>query len=151
MALTPDQLTREYYSNLGYSVTKVEGWKIYPELRRCDFLGIYDYLAFNDHEILAIQTTTKSNMSSRRKKMLTAKSFARWTKGNRRSILIVWHKERGRWKETVEELYMKNWDAMQAKIAEENNKVDTDSDLYKMLFPNGTAVPTTKDKDADRM
>jgi len=62
---TPDSLTKAHYTALGYTIVKVEGWGLYPEIQRTDFLGIYDYLAFNDAgEIIAIQTTTKHNMSA---------------------------------------------------------------------------------------
>lgn len=144
MPLTPDQLTRKYYSERGFHITKVEGWKIHPELRRCDFLGIYDFLAFNDKCIIAVQTTTKTNRTSRRHKMLQSKGFSWWTSGeNRRSALLTWHKERGKWMPTDEELTMDHWNEYQKKMQEENSKIDTESELYKMLFPAGSAVPTT--------
>ena len=152
MALTPDQLTQRYYHERGYHITKVEGWGFYPDIHRTDFLGIYDFLAFNDDEIIAVQTTTKSNRSSRWHKMLKSKSFAWWTKGKgRRSVLLTWYKEKGKWMPKYEELTMKDWDAYQQKLQEEMNKIDTESDLYKMLFPEGTAVPTTTDKEANTM
>lgn len=145
MPFTTDQLTRKYYADLGYHVAKVESWKVHPELRRADFLGIYDYLAFNDEETIAVQTTSKTNRSSHWHKMLKASSFSRWTqlKAKRRSELITWEKVRGRWVPTIEKLVMEDWQKYQAKISEQNNKIDTESPLYKMLFPDGTAVPNT--------
>lgn len=143
MPLSPDKLTQRYYQERGYHITKVEGWGFYPDIHRTDFLGIYDFLAFNDHEIIAVQTTTKPNRSSRFKKMMKSRSFASWTKGNRRSALLTWAKVKGKWQPFYEELTMEHWNKYQAELAEEMNKVDTDSELYKMLFPEGTAVPST--------
>lgn len=145
MALTPDQLTQRYYHERGYHIVKVESWKVHPELRRADFLGIYDYLAFNDTDpcLYAIQTTTKAHHPDRRRKMLKSRSFSWWTKGTRRSILLTWYKEKGKWMPKEEELTMDDWNKYQAELAEEMNKIDTESELYKMLFPEGTAVPST--------
>lgn len=144
MSLTPDQLTREEYSSRGYHVIKVEGWGMYPDIHRTDFLGIYDYLAFNDAgEMIAIQTTTKANALARRKKMLSKKSFSWWTQGGRRSIINGWYKKHGRWALQEEELTMKDWQKHQDKEAEKNSHIDTTSALYKELFPNGHELPTS--------
>lgn len=138
MALTPDQLTREEYSSRGYHIVKVEGWGFYPDIHRTDFLGIYDYLAFNDAgEMIAIQTTTKGNALARRKKMLSRQSFSWWTQGGRRSILHGWYKKSGKWVLQEEELTMEDWNKWQAAEKEKNSHIDTESALYKELFPNG--------------
>lgn len=114
---------------------KVETWGVYPKLHRQDFLGIFDYLAFNDAgEMIAIQTTTKPNVSTRRKKMLMASSFAKWTRGGRKSLLHGWYKERGQWRCHEEELTLKDWEAFQKK--EKEREIDTNTDFYKSLFPN---------------
>ncbi len=115
---------------------------MYPEIHRKDFLGIYDYLAFDDDdkEMFAIQTTTKGNMGARRKKMLAKATFAWWTKGRRKSILHGWYQERGKWKVMEEELTMNDWNKWQAEEKERNSHIDTNSALYKQLFPNGHGV-----------
>lgn len=138
MALTPDKLTQERYRGLGYHVIKVEMWGLYPEPHRADFLGIYDYLAFNDDgEMIAIQTTTKPNVSTRRKKMLSAKTFSWWTKAGRRSVLHGWYKEKGRWKLYEEELTLRQWEDFQAVAKKEQSTINKNSPLFKELFPNG--------------
>jgi len=138
MALTPDNLTRQYFIDKGYHVSKVEGWRIQPNIRRADFLGIYDYLAFNEEEEIAIQTTTKANISTRRKKMLTAKTFEWWTSGKtRRSLLHGWYKESGMWCVKEEELTMEDWHKRQKEIRQEEQFVDVNSPLYKELMGDG--------------
>lgn len=142
MAKTPDSLTKELYRDKGFHVIKVELWGLHPEPHRTDFLGIYDYLAFdnNDEAIFAIQTTTKQNMSARRRKMLDSKSFEWWTHGHRRSILHGWeciNKQRGLWKLHEEELTLKDWEKYQAAKKERESQIDENSPLFKELFPNG--------------
>lgn len=141
MAKTPDNLTQAEYRGRGYHVIKVEQWGMHPELHRTDFLGIFDYLVFNDAgEMIAIQTTTKHNMSERRKKMLSSVAFSWWTKGGRRAILHGWeciNKQRGIWKLHEEELTMDDWNTFQAKKKEIESTVDKKSPLYRELFPNG--------------
>lgn len=138
MAFSTDKLTQQEYRDRGYHVIKVETWGLHPRPHRADFLGIYDYLAFNDDgEMIAIQTTTKSELSRRRKKMLSDKSFSWWTKGGRRSILHGWYKEKGKWKLHEEELTMDDWNKFQAKKKEIESQIDENSPLFKELFPDG--------------
>ena len=134
----PDKRTRQMYNDLGYHVIKVEAFIYIPgaeQQHRRDFLGIYDYIAMNDREIIAIQTTTKPNALARRKKMLKAKAFSWWTQGGRRSILHGWYKNKSnRWVVQKEELTMKDWHEYQAKIKKEMDSVDyKESALYKEL------------------
>lgn len=142
MSKTPDSLTQKEYRDKGYHVIKVEQWGLHPAPHRVDFLGIYDYLAFNNEDaaIFAIQTTTKGNMNARRKKMLNDKSFEWWTQGHRRSLLHGWEcvsKARGIWKLHEVELTMDDWNTFQAKKKAEESVIDKESELYKQLFPNG--------------
>lgn len=148
MSKTPDSLTQEHYRALGYHVIKVEQWGLHPSPHRVDFLGIYDYLVFNDAgEMIAVQTTTKHNANARRKKMLSDKSFEWWTQGGRRSILNGWEcisKPRGIWKLHETELTLEDWKTFQTEKKAKEDVLDTNSALYKELFPNGhgTVVPT---------
>lgn len=142
---TPDYLTQAEYRAKGFHVIKVEQWGLHPEPHRVDFLGIYDYLAFDDADtaIFAIQTTTKHNMNARRKKMLSDKSFAWWTRGHRRSLLHGWecvNKARGIWVLHEVELTMDDWNKFQDAKKEMESHINTESPLYKELFPNGHDV-----------
>lgn len=152
MTKTPDSLTQAYYREKGFHVIKVESWGLYPDIHRADFLGIYDYLAFDDSDtfLFAIQTTTKHNMNARRKKMLANISFGWWTHGRRRSILHGWectNQARGTWVLHEEELMLSDWEKVQAEKKRRETTLNTNTDLYKQLFPNGheagSAVPLT--------
>lgn len=124
---------------------------MHPSIHRVDFLGIYDFLALNDEETIAVQTTSKSNHSSRRHKMLHSKSFSWWTKprAHRRSILVTWYKEKGLWKPREEELTMADWEKYQADEKERLSHIDTTTPLYKTLFPNGHLSTKEHQDDAD--
>jgi len=134
----PDKRTRQMYNDLGYHVVKVEAFLYIPGMaqqHRRDFLGIFDYLAFNNKEIIGIQTTTKNNMGARRKKMLSSKSFSWWTNGGRRSILHGWFKNKSnRWDVEEEELTMDEWTAFQERTRKECKDANhKESALYKEL------------------
>ena len=141
MAQTPDNLTQNHYRDLGYHCIKVEKWGLHPEPHREDFLGIYDYLAFNDDgEMIAIQTTTKHNMEARRKKMLAKTTFSWWTKGGRRSILHGWYRRKGKngkevggWLLEEKEFTMKDWTTYRTE-QEAKNALDKTSPLYRELI-----------------
>lgn len=138
MAKTPDILTQTEYRSRGYHVIKVEQWGLHPAPHRVDFLGIFDYLAFNDAgEMIAIQTTTKHNMAARRKKMLDSVSFSWWTRGGRRAILNGWEFKGNRWHLHEMELTIHDWNEAQRKKKEIESQVDENSPLFKELFPNG--------------
>lgn len=135
---TPDTLTQAEYRGRGYHVIKVEQWGLHPHPHRVDFLGIFDYLAFNNAgEMIAIQTTTKTNVSARRKKMLNDISFEWWTQGGRRSIIHGWYKKSGKWALHEEELTLAHWHEFQAKKRKEESIVHKNTALYKELFPDG--------------
>jgi hypothetical protein len=52
-----------------------------------------------DHDtVVAVQVTSKSNMSARRRKIREAQSAALWLESPHRKILLHgWHKVKGRW------------------------------------------------------
>lgn len=135
MAETPDSLTKAEFTKRGYRIVKVEKWGLHPHIHREDFLGIYDYMAFNDSDdfIFCIQTTTRAHLSDRRKKMLSHTSFDWWTKGRRRSLLHGWYKKNGRWALQEEELTMDDWREFQANKDKNVKYSKKDLELFKML------------------
>ena len=53
----------------------VEHWNPHARIRQ-DLFGIIDVLAVGERGVLAVQTTSRSNMSSRRRKMLDSQHLA---------------------------------------------------------------------------
>ena len=70
MAKCPaDALTRKHLEKEGYLVDKVESYNAFTK-RRKDLYHFLDFVALHPHKmgVLGIQTTTKSNLSTRVKK-----------------------------------------------------------------------------------
>ena len=122
--------------NRGYHCVKVEHYQWFPgikEPRKKDFLGFADYIAWNEEETVLVQTTSKSNHSTRRNKILDKEFFIKWMKNPAHKVLVQsWYKESGEWvckdeymtiemaedfaakkkeKEDKETAHMKNWTA----------------------------------------
>lgn len=143
MSLTPDNLTKRDFQERGYHIVKAEQYVYIPGRtvqHKKDFLGIYDYIAFNDEDTIAIQTTVKGEFSRRRKKMLSSQSFKNWTSANakRRSILQGWYKEKGLWYTREEELTIKDWEEHQKELRKGDAELEklSKDELYQRLFPN---------------
>ena len=71
MAVSHNGRVLKLYRDLGYIVQVVERWDAYTQ-RKYDLFGIIDILAVGNGETVAIQVTSRSNMSSRRRKIREA-------------------------------------------------------------------------------
>jgi hypothetical protein len=65
---SPTQLSLAKLREEGYTVAVVEHWNSFARIRQ-DLFGFIDLLALKGKEVLAVQTTTASNMSARVKKI----------------------------------------------------------------------------------
>jgi hypothetical protein len=65
---SPTQLSLAKLREEGYTVAVVEHWNAFARIRQ-DLFGFIDLLALKGKEVLAVQTTTASNMSARVKKI----------------------------------------------------------------------------------
>lgn len=70
MAASPTQRSMEYLRAHGYLVAVVEKYNYHAKVTQ-DLFGVIDILAIRKDETLAIQTTSGSNLASRRKKVLS--------------------------------------------------------------------------------
>ncbi len=74
----------------GWDADKAEHW-FHPEGaefgRRKDLFGFCDIVAISDWEVIAIQATSRANMSSRRHKLLSIGAALRWAKI---SSVLLW-------------------------------------------------------------
>jgi hypothetical protein len=64
LATSPTQLSLKLLRDQGYTVAIVEHWNSFARIRQ-DLFGFIDILALKGKEVLAIQTTTATNMSAR--------------------------------------------------------------------------------------
>ena len=65
---SPTSRTLEVLREQGYTVAIVEKWNPHARIRQ-DLFGFIDILAIKGKEVLAVQTTTTTNMNARIKKI----------------------------------------------------------------------------------
>lgn len=68
MSESPTTRSLELLRKDGYHVEVVEKWNSFTKTRK-DLWGFIDLLAIKQNEVLAVQVTSASNMSARRKKI----------------------------------------------------------------------------------
>ncbi len=68
LATSPTQLSLKKLREEGYTVQVVEYWNSFARIR-IDLFGFIDIIALKGKEVLAVQTTSASNMSARCKKI----------------------------------------------------------------------------------
>lgn len=143
-----DKWTKEYFGKEGCGFHWSKGEKYIflggkAGYVKRDFLSIFDHIFWGQCKKadpmgffkvgewydVAVQTTSKGQRTTRRKKMLSAGTFPWWTEHpHKQSFLQCWDKK-GVY--TLEEFTMDDWNAYQK---ENQNKIDTESPLYKELF-----------------
>jgi len=85
------------YESKGYKCDIVESYNSFSR-RKKDLFGIFDIVAIGNGETLGIQLTSKSNMSSRIKKITDSDFFTEIVRSGWRIIVIGWYKkENGRY------------------------------------------------------
>lgn len=79
-------------------VQKVETWNPFAR-RRNDLFECWDILAIRDGETIAIQTTSRANVSSRIRKITEAESTPHLRKAGWKLVIWGWDKDPdGRWR-----------------------------------------------------
>jgi hypothetical protein len=86
----------------GLTVAIVEKWNPHARIRQ-DLFGIIDLLGVGLGGTVAVQTTSASNMSTRRKKMAASETLPKILAAGWRVELHGWQKVKGRWKVKREE------------------------------------------------
>ena len=94
-----DKLTREYLKAGGYVVDKAESYNAIIK-RKKDLFGFIDYMAIHPIKktILAVQTTSKSNLSTRIKKAEGLPAYWHWLRTGSKVAFHGWYKEAGMWR-----------------------------------------------------
>lgn len=85
--------TKQYLESQGYVVEKTERWNAFSRTRN-DLFGFGDYLAIKPNEIVAVQSTSTSNFSARKKKILGLPSSSQWLAAGGKILLIGWSKNK---------------------------------------------------------
>ena len=89
--MTPSQRTVAHLRKLGYQTANVESFNYFTK-RKKDLFGVIDILAIGNGETLAVQVTSKSNMSSRIKKIEESEALPEMLRSNWRVIVHGWSK-----------------------------------------------------------
>ena len=95
--------SKKYLEAQGYTVEIVEHYNYFTK-RRHDLFGIFDLLAIRPNETLAVQVTSRGNMSSRRNKMADSDKIGEVRDANWRIELHGWDKFKGKYRIKVEDL-----------------------------------------------
>lgn len=85
--------SRKLLESQGYTVATVEHYNAYTK-RKNDLYGCIDLLAIGNEETLAIQVTSKSNMSARIKKIENAEALPVMLRSKWRVIVHGWWKNK---------------------------------------------------------
>lgn len=100
-ASSPTQRSLKQLRERGLVCEVVEHWNQWSR-RRQDLFGVFDILGIGPGLILAVQTTTKANLSARRKKMLAEPNVRSWLEAGGKIELHGWFKQGRRWQVKVE-------------------------------------------------
>lgn len=88
--MSPTQRSKAYLERVGYSVAVVERWNQWCRVRQ-DLWGFADLLAVQPGvPMLLVQTTTASNASKRRAKILANAHALRWVQAGGEVVLHAW-------------------------------------------------------------
>jgi hypothetical protein len=93
---SPTQRTLRHLREAGYPLVQVvERWNPYARVRQ-DLFGVIDVLAVGP-DILAVQTTSGSNVSARVKKITESEALPILRKAGIRVLVHGWKKSKGHW------------------------------------------------------
>jgi radical SAM superfamily enzyme YgiQ (UPF0313 family) len=91
--MTPSQRSVKHLKDCGYVVATVEHYNYFTK-RRHDLFGCIDLLAIGNGETLAVQVTSRSNMSSRIKKIEESEALPEMLRSGWRVIVHGWAKNK---------------------------------------------------------
>ena len=97
MSLSPTELTLREMRGREYFCWIVEHWNSFMHKRQ-DLWGIVDVLCLGENEVIGVQTTSRSNMSARIKKIADHESTPFIRKAGVRLLVHGWAKNKSnRW------------------------------------------------------
>lgn len=101
---SPTQRSKAYLENAGYLVAITERWNPHARVRQ-DMFGFVDMLAVKEGEVLAVQTTSRSNMSARARKIAEHENVAAVRKSGIRIEIHGWARDtKGRWSVKIQDV-----------------------------------------------
>lgn len=91
--LNATQKSVDRYRKQGYLCQNVEKYNAFTK-RKNDVFGFIDILCVKENDIVGIQTTSKDNMSSRKKKILEHENYSIVKSSGLRIVVHGWKKEK---------------------------------------------------------
>lgn len=89
--MSPTERSLKYLRKLGYTVAVVERWNPFAKIRQ-DMWGIIDLVAIGKGETIGVQATSKSNVSSRIKKIAEHVNTPRLREAGWKLWILGWEK-----------------------------------------------------------
>ena len=93
---SPTQRSLKHLREQGYRVAIVEKWNPHARIRQ-DLFGFIDLLALKGAETLAIQSTSRANVSARVQKITDAEALSDVRKAGWRIVVHGWGKLKAGW------------------------------------------------------
>jgi hypothetical protein len=109
MASSPTQRSLKYLRDGGYTVAVVEKWNPHARIRQ-DLFNVFDLLALpaqdSGHAMhpLAVQVTSRSNMSARINKIIAQPEAEMWCRCGGLIEVHGWDKHKNKWRIKVIEM-----------------------------------------------
>jgi len=101
MSANYNQLTKKEFERLGWIGDNVEGFNAYTQ-RKKDMFGVFDFICLDGQPgVLAVQVTSRGNISSRRKKIAASGIVEPWVAAGNRIEIWGWDQPGGprtRWR-----------------------------------------------------
>jgi hypothetical protein len=100
MAVNHNQRTIKLLNEMGYTCEVVERWCGFSR-KKHDLFTIFDVLAIGNNETVGIQITSRSNMSTRVKKIADSEFIDAIREANWRILVIGWDKPAHRYRHKI--------------------------------------------------
>jgi hypothetical protein len=101
--MTPTQRSLKYLRDQGYKCWIVEHWNHFARIRQ-DLFGCIDILAIGNGETLAVQTTSRGNVSARVKKIVENEYYPEMVRSGWKVQVHGWGKLKAGWDNKIVEL-----------------------------------------------
>jgi hypothetical protein len=101
--MSPTQRSLKYLRDLGYKPWIVEHWNHFARIRQ-DLYGCIDILAIGNGETIAVQTTSRSNVAARKKKIVENEYYPEMVRSGWKVQVHGWGKIKEGWAIKIVEL-----------------------------------------------
>lgn len=105
---SPTQRSLKLLKSEGYTAQVTEHWNGFAKVRQ-DLFNFIDIIGIKSNEILGIQTTSYSNISARRNKILANEAAKVWLEAGGTIQIHGWKKVKNRYQVTIKHITKADW------------------------------------------